>query len=408
MMYSHSRMSTFENCPRKFAFRYIEQVKVAQETTAEAFMGSMVHDTLEHLYKMVEMERTPKWEELNAFYEDAWAKGWNENILIVREHLTGEDYKNVGRRCVVDYFKKFYPFRDARVLGLEERLVFDLDPSGNYKIQGFIDRLAEAEDGTIEIHDYKTNARMRTQEEVDADRQLALYQIGIQRRLNDVKKVKLIWHYLRANRSLVSTRTPDALEELRFDTIRLIDNIEEAKAREEFPPHESMLCDWCEFRHLCPAKRHAVTVAEMTPQQFAADDGVKLADQYAQARRRLDDAEKKVDELKLQIIEFADQMQFTKLVGHGVTVSVSKSAIWKIPSMEDQQRKTLELIVRDSGLWDQVSDLSKSKLVKATQAKGFDEVFRDQIQSFLKRDTMTTVRLSIKEGNTIEEGPDPG
>jgi putative RecB family exonuclease len=407
-MYSHSRMSTFENCPRKFAFRYVEQVKVTQETTAEAFMGSMVHDTLEHLYKMVEMERTPKWEELNAFYEDAWSKGWNENILIVREHLTGEDYRNVGRRCVVDYFKKFYPFRDARVLGLEERLVFDLDPSGQYKIQGFIDRLAEADDGTIEIHDYKTNTRMRTQEEVDQDRQLALYQIGIQHRLNDVKKVKLIWHYLRANRSLVSTRTQDALEELRFDTIRLIDTIEEAKVRNEFPPHESMLCDWCEFRHLCPAKRHAVTVSEMTPQQFAADDGVKLADQYAQARRRLDEAEEKADALKLKIIGFADQMGFTKLVGHGVTVSVSKSAIWKIPSMEDPQRKTLDNLVRDSGLWEHVSDLSKSKLVKATQAKGFDPVFRDQIHGFLKRDITTTVRLSINDTASLDDGPDLG
>lgn len=407
-MYSHSRMSTFENCPRKFAFRYVEQVKVAQETTAEAFMGSMVHDTLEHLYKMVEMERTPKWEELNAFYEDIWDKGWNDNILIVREHLVAEDYKNVGRRCVVDYFKKFYPFRDARVLGLEERLVFDLDPSGNYKIQGFIDRLAEAEDGTIEIHDYKTNARMRTQEEVDRDRQLALYQIGIQSRLNDVKKVKLIWHYLRANRSLTSTRTQDALEELRFDTMRLIDSIEEAKVREEFPPHESMLCDWCEFRELCPAKRHAVTIAQMTPQQFAADDGVKLADMYAEAKRRLDNADKKVEEIKLQIQDFADQMGFTKLQGHGCAVTVSKSPLWKMPTMDDPQRKTLENIIRDSGLWDQVSDLSKSKLTKTIGSKSFDPQFREQIQKFLKRDITTTVRLSIKEGNTIDDGPDPG
>lgn len=407
-MYSHSRMSTFESCPRKFAFRYVEQVKVAQETTAEAFMGSMVHDTLEHLYKMVEMERTPKWEELNAFYEDIWSKGWNENILIVREHLTGEDYRNVGRRCVMDYFKKFYPFRDARVLGLEERIVFDLDPSGNYKIQGFIDRLAEAEDGTIEIHDYKTNTRMRTQEEVDRDRQLALYQIGIQRRLNDVKKVKLIWHYLRANRSLVSTRTPDALEELRFDTMRLIDSIEDAKVREEFPPHESMLCDWCEFRELCPAKRHAVTIAQLTPQEFAADDGVKLADMYADAKRRLDNADKKVEEIKLQIQDFAEQKGFTKLQGHGCAVTVSKSPMWKMPSMDDPQRKTLENLVRDSGLWDQVSDLSKSKLTKTIGGKSFDPQFRDQIQKFLKRDIATTVRLSIKEGNSIEDGPDPG
>ena len=127
-----------------------------------------------------------------------------------------------------------------------------------------------------------------------------------------------------------------------------------------------------------------------------------------EAKRRLDKADEKVEELKLQIQDFADQMGFTKLQGHGCAVTVSKSPMWKMPSMYDPQRKTLENIVRDSGLWDQVSDLSKSKLTKTIGGKSFDPQFRDQIQKFLKRDITTTVRLSIKEGNTIEDGPDPG
>jgi hypothetical protein len=135
---------------------------------------------------------------------------------------------------------------------------------------------------------------------------------------------------------------------------------------------------------------------------------VKLADQYAQARKRLDEAEEKADTIKLKIQDFAEQMGFTKLQGHGCTVTVSKSPIWKMPSMDDPLRKNLESIVRDSGLWDQVSDLSKSKLTKTIGTKSFDPQFRDQIQKFLKRDITTTVRLSIKEGNSIDDGPDPG
>ena len=52
------------------------------------------------------------------------------------------------------------------------------DASG-YWIQGFIDRIARARDGAIEIQDYKTSARLPSQANVDDDRQLALYQIGV-------------------------------------------------------------------------------------------------------------------------------------------------------------------------------------------------------------------------------------
>jgi RecB family exonuclease len=54
-----------------------------------------------------------------------------------------------------------------------------LDKDGRCKIQGFVDRLAIASDGTYEIHGYKTNKSLPTQKDKDDDKQLALYQIGV-------------------------------------------------------------------------------------------------------------------------------------------------------------------------------------------------------------------------------------
>jgi RecB family exonuclease len=117
-------------------------------------------------------------------------------------------------------------------------------------VQGFVDRIARTRDGAIEIQDYKTSARVPTQAEVDEDRQLALYQIGIGARFGAQRPVRLVWRYLRQRRTLVSTRTPEQLGELAAQTRALIDRIRSETA---FAPKPSALCRWCEYREGCPA-----------------------------------------------------------------------------------------------------------------------------------------------------------
>src|SRR5690606_9688576 len=133
---------------------------------------------------------------------------------------------------------------------IEERVVFALDDAGRYRMQGFVDRIARAPDGAVEIHDYKTGRWVPTQEALDNDRQLALYQIGVARRHGPDAPVRLVWHYLMRDQVRVSTRTPEQLEALRGETIELIERIE---AETEFAPRPSTLCGWCEFRDICPA-----------------------------------------------------------------------------------------------------------------------------------------------------------
>jgi len=50
--YSHSKLSTYENCPRQYKLRYIDRIKPPEEEEGiEAFLGSRVHEALEKLYK---------------------------------------------------------------------------------------------------------------------------------------------------------------------------------------------------------------------------------------------------------------------------------------------------------------------------------------------------------------------
>lgn len=46
-VYSHSRLSCFEQCPQKFKLQYIDKVETEVEESVEAFLGSRTHETLE-------------------------------------------------------------------------------------------------------------------------------------------------------------------------------------------------------------------------------------------------------------------------------------------------------------------------------------------------------------------------
>jgi putative RecB family exonuclease len=85
-------------------------------------------------------------------------------------------------------------------------------------------------------------------ETIENDRQLALYSIGVKERYPDMKNIRLVWHFLRFDRKIDSTRTDEELEELKQTTIQLIGFIE---TTEEFSANPSRLCNWCGFKTLC-------------------------------------------------------------------------------------------------------------------------------------------------------------
>lgn len=247
-IYSHSRLATFEDCPKRFEYRYV--LKIPTDTEGiEAFVGKRVHEVLERLYKAVDREQVPSLEKVIYRYHQLFEEGYDASrVRIVREGTPVEFYRQMGERCLTTYYRRHYPFDGDETLGIEKRVTFSLDETSEYRFQGIIDRIVRARDGAIEIHDYKTSGRAATQKQVDADRQLALYQIGLADRYPD-QPMRLVWHYLQQDRKLTSTRTPEQLHILSEDTMSVVDRI---NTETEFKPRRSGLCDWCEYNNRCP------------------------------------------------------------------------------------------------------------------------------------------------------------
>ncbi len=252
--YSHSKLSAFETCPLKYRYAYVDKVVLEKRPeSVEAFMGKRVHETLEKLYSDRMLSKYDTLDDLLEFYDQSWGKHWSDDVNIVRKEFTPQNYHETGRRCIADYYGRYAPFEDGRTLGLEQMISININ---GYKLIGYIDRLTFRGDGRYEIHDYKTSRDLPAQSHFDEDRQLALYQIGVANMWKDAGQVDLVWHYLVHDREMRSNRAPDMLEQLKADVISEIHRIEDAEKDYDFPAVESGLCNWCEYRSLCPTSKH--------------------------------------------------------------------------------------------------------------------------------------------------------
>jgi len=252
VIYSHSRLSTFEQCKLRYKYRYIDKIVPEIEKTIEAHLGSMVHKTLEWLYGEVRKGRVPTIDQVIVYYSKSWLEDYEE-VLIPKKGMTDKDYFDKGVMYLLNYYNRYTPFNHEKTLELEKQIFLDLDESGNHKITGFIDRLAyNMQTGEYEIHDYKTSGTMPSQDKIDNDRQLALYSIAVREMFPDITDVKLIWHYLFFNKRIESRRTEEQLQQLKEETVDLIRTIESTQMH-EFTPNVTTLCNWCPYKPICPA-----------------------------------------------------------------------------------------------------------------------------------------------------------
>lgn len=384
---SHSKLSTFEQCPQKYKFGYIDKIDTGIKSI-EAFMGDMVHRALEKLYKDLKFEKLNTEQDLVDFYHEEWEKHWEDSILVVKKQYTKDNYKDKGERMIRDYYKKYHPFNQETTIGLETQWYYDLNEE--HKIHVRIDRLAMPEEGVYEIHDYKTNSSLKTQEELDKDRQLAVYSMGVKKQFPDAKKVILVWHFLDFNKEMRSTRTTQELEELRKEVISLIGEIEKT---DEYPPRQSPLCDYCEFKQICPLWKHLFITEEKTVEEFKKDDGVKLVDEYASLKEDEKKLSKKIDELSENIKKYSEQLGVKSLFGSNNSVMVWSKDVIKFPGKNDSERDKFKEALKALNLYNQYLDIDNWAL-----EKDFDSLNEIEKQVLRKLGRQQKIfRLYLKE-----------
>ncbi len=182
---------------------------------------------------------------------------------------------------------------------------------------------------------------------------------------------------------LSSKRTSEQIEDLRKETIALIDTIE---ADKEFKHKESNLCGWCDYWAYCPAKKHIAKTDALSAKQYLEEDGVKLVNEYVLAWNRSKEADVEKERLKQRLAAYAKKEGMETIVGSDSSVKVTFKENQKLPENNSPDRLALEKVIKDAGLWNEVSRLDGNSLAKIIESTKWDKELVEKIKRFASKE----------------------
>ncbi|MFC1991295.1 PD-(D/E)XK nuclease family protein, partial [Chloroflexota bacterium] len=235
------------------------------------------------------------------------------------------------------------------------------------------------------------SAHLPSQEDIDNDRQLALYQIGVQKRWPDMRDFRLVWHYLAFDREMVSSHSDESISRITEETIRLIDEIE---STEEFLPAESGLCGWCEYPDLCPMRKHLYTVEALPVNEYLKELGVTLVNLYAELRKKATEIEEDTAKVREAIVDYARREDVRVINGSDQKIRVRFEQQLKFPGKNESERQQLDKSIMEAGKWPEVSQLDTASLNRIVKNSLWDKELLDEVLKYGRIEETSYVNLS--------------
>lgn len=237
---SASSMKTYEQCPRKYYFNYIE--KVPTKHWEHFDLGNLCHKTLEIFHK----EYMNKTDVDKRSLEQMMGFGFSlarKDFPDMREELLA-DAKGMLLKYLSLIKKEGVPI----VKGVETSFTFNV--TDNVLIRGFIDRLDITKDKGYKIVDYKTTKNEKYLDEF----QLLIYGLWLRNNYPDVKNFEGSYVLLRHDSKEKKYKfTMEDVDKVEKKIIKYADMIRD---EDSWVPIPTRLCNWCDFKEICPAQKN--------------------------------------------------------------------------------------------------------------------------------------------------------
>lgn len=108
-----------------------------------------------------------------------------------------------------------------------------------------------------------------------------------------------------------------------------------------------------------------------------------------------------MEELRGEIVDFCEAMQYECLRGTEYMLTVKKEAKPSFPKSSSKERASLEELIRQLGRWEETSALSTSKLGKVIKEKSWPDKQLHKLEPFIGWEESVTIRP--KKAPQLEE-----
>jgi len=263
--YSYSSVSSFNNCPRSFEYRYIKKIPEAF-SSIEAFMGSTVHSVLETIYRNKNIGINTSESDLAGIFRKVWDTTFSQNIKIIRNENNLQHYIDTGISLLASYYLNSFISDHSKTISLEEK--FEITLGEEHKFRGIIDRLSRTEKGILRITDFKTGTASDPLDNL----QLPSYAIYIFK-TNNEEEIELCIEDLKLKKTRIARVNKSIVKNTKDELISMIEVIKNAT---EFKAKISQLCRWCGYNEICPEYKK-MNNADKNEINYCPDCGSELA-----------------------------------------------------------------------------------------------------------------------------------
>jgi len=121
VVYSFSQLGLYQQCPKKYQFRYLDGLEKSFETTPDLLLGTSVHSSLERFYQQLNIYKKPQKSDLVEYFDIQRSKSLQENWekIVMKWDQTLDDYQRRGQHYLsflddinmkqgLIYVKQFY------------------------------------------------------------------------------------------------------------------------------------------------------------------------------------------------------------------------------------------------------------------------------------------------------------
>lgn len=228
---SFSMLKTFQQCPLRYKYRYIEKKK-DQKTTSYLSLGRILHRTLAEFFGK---NLAPR--KLDTLL-DTLAKCWNSSGF--QDKMEEDESRFRAEEMLTNYFHTHDC--NVEVWRVEVPIKYDIE---DIQITGVVDRIDKLQTGSYEIIDYKTEPLIT---ESNNKMQLAFYYYGVTQ-LYDLSVSKLTLEYLPSKESISIVPSDD---ELFSEISYAISVARKIQNTEDFKPSRNLYCADCVLANRCP------------------------------------------------------------------------------------------------------------------------------------------------------------
>lgn len=239
---SPSSVGTFQQCPLRFKYSRID--KLPEPPTVHTLLGNFVHEILEDLYSIDAEKRTIP--VARAIARDKWDTKYSleTKSLDINDH----DFRWKAWWCVENLWKCEDPSK-TELASVE----FEINGEINgVRIKGFVDRFKKDDNGNIIVEDYKTGKIPNPKYTDDKFQQLLIYAVMLEE-LNVGKTSEVRLMYLAGPKILQRTVADEDRRKTIATLVSTKNSVDEYCASGEFPAKPGILCNWCNFKKICPA-----------------------------------------------------------------------------------------------------------------------------------------------------------